>query len=141
MQRYDGAVLQPSPSALCRNPPSATPARALHRKAPRAKVNGEKAGSYAARRGDPSRYVAGGHPVSDPTALAELERQIRQFSREEQLWLIERLAHGLRENPGPATRPSDAALNAMAVDQDVQRELRAIESDLAGTEGDGLGLS
>ncbi len=70
--------------------------------------------------------------------LQDLEQQIRTFSAEEQLWLIERLAHGLRANPPPGHSPAEAALAAMASDPEIQQELRAIEHDFAVTERDGL---
>jgi hypothetical protein len=71
------------------------------------------------------------------TGLQELENQITQLSRDEQLWLIERLAHRLRLTTSmPATMESELA--AMAADPNIQRELRAIEEEFRGTESDGL---
>lgn len=69
--------------------------------------------------------------------LAKLEDEISHLAGEEQLWLIERLAHRLR-----ASRQSSAELGrqlaAMAADPQIARELRAIEEDFLGTESDGL---
>jgi hypothetical protein len=70
--------------------------------------------------------------------LQELENRIAQLSRDEQLWLIERLAHRLRLAPSTADTTLEDDLAAMAADPDIQRELRAIEQEFAGTEGDGL---
>jgi hypothetical protein len=74
--------------------------------------------------------------MSNP-ALAEIERRIDQLSRDEQLWLIERLAHRLRQKTSARTIV-ESDLAGLAADPDVQRELREIEQDFRGAEGDGL---
>jgi hypothetical protein len=72
------------------------------------------------------------------TGLQELENRIAELSRDEQLWLIERLAHRLRlTTPVPGT-DWENDLAAMAADPDIQRELRSIEEEFRGTESDGL---
>jgi hypothetical protein len=76
--------------------------------------------------------------MTDNPRLDDLEQQARQLSAEEQLWLIERLVHHLRAVPPARPVPADAALAAMAADPEIQRELRAIEREFAGTEQDGL---
>jgi hypothetical protein len=75
--------------------------------------------------------------VTNLSHLQDLEQQIRAFSPEEQLWLIERLADGLRANPPPADLSAEA-LAAMASDPEIQQERRAIEHDFAVTQEDGL---
>jgi hypothetical protein len=70
-------------------------------------------------------------------ALGEIERQVRQLPREDQLWLIERLAHELRRQN--TLKPSSDELQAMADDPEIQRELRAISEEFSPTESDGLG--
>lgn len=75
--------------------------------------------------------------MTNSARLQELERQIGEFPYEEQLWLIERLVHSLRAGVyGSDTRAAELA--AMAVDPDIQRELREIEKDFSQTEQDGL---
>jgi hypothetical protein len=72
------------------------------------------------------------------TTLEQIEADIRQLSLSEQLLLMERLAHRIREHtlrPRPALADQ---LAAMASDPDIQRELQHIEAEFAGTETDGL---
>ena len=69
--------------------------------------------------------------------LASIERKIAQLRPDDQLLLIERLAHRLRG----ATTPDEAVekeLAAMAADPQIQRELAAINDELAVSESDGL---
>lgn len=68
--------------------------------------------------------------------LQKIEMGIGRLSRDEQLWLIEQLAHRLRANP--LVGAMDKQLADMAADPDVQRELRAIDREFRGTEMDGL---
>ena len=72
------------------------------------------------------------------TELTTIETQISQLSRDDQLFLIERLAHRMREEStaGEATRESELA--AMAADPEIQREVRSIAEEFSATEGDGL---
>lgn len=74
--------------------------------------------------------------MSDRERLEQLEQQIRQCNSDEQLWLIERLASGLRKHAAPVAH--DAELAAMAADPEIQHELRQIERDFSDTEHDGL---
>ncbi len=69
--------------------------------------------------------------------VSKLERQITQLPTAEQLWLIEGLIHGLREDAA-ANIASEEQLRAMAADPEIQAELRAIESEFQPTETDGL---
>lgn len=76
--------------------------------------------------------------VAPSAALVQIEQAVRKLSQEERLWLIERLAHDLRQNT-VRTRPDfEAALVAMAADQEIQQELAQIAQEFAGTEMDGL---
>jgi hypothetical protein len=71
-------------------------------------------------------------------ALEKIEAQILQLGLNEQLELIEFLARRVREN---AQKPSDNLeneLSEMANDPEIQRELREIENEFAGTLLDGL---
>jgi hypothetical protein len=69
--------------------------------------------------------------MTHPDLLAQIEHQIDRLSPDERLWLIERLARGLRQ-------PAADDLAAMAADADVQHELRRINEEFAATEEDGL---
>jgi hypothetical protein len=70
-------------------------------------------------------------------ALAEIEETVQRLPPEEQLWLISRLAENLRRRFGLITERR-AQLQAMAEDEYIQRELRAIDEEFRHTEGDGL---
>lgn len=70
--------------------------------------------------------------------LERIETDIAQLSLIEQLWLMERLAHRIRQH---ALRPlivQEDDLAAMAADPAIQHELRQIEAEFAVTEMDGL---
>jgi hypothetical protein len=70
--------------------------------------------------------------------IEQIETEIQQLPFPDQLWLVERLIHRLRMHT-QAMRPSrESQLIAMANDLDIQRELREIETEFAGTEVDGL---
>ncbi len=70
--------------------------------------------------------------------LDEIEEQIEKLTPEEQLWLIERLAHKIRSGRAKRRPPRPAELAAMAADPQVRAELRKIEEEFGGTEADGL---
>jgi hypothetical protein len=70
--------------------------------------------------------------------LAEIERQIDELAAEERLWLIERLARGLRSDSADVRMALEQELAEMAADPDIQRELRDIAEDFSATETDGL---
>ena len=72
------------------------------------------------------------------SVLFEIERKIRELSQKEQLWLIERLAHGLRERTLKDQRILENQLAAMASDPEIQSELKKMGEELALTESDGL---
>lgn len=60
--------------------------------------------------------------------LNQIEENVSRLSLEEQLWLIERLAHRIRQRTvlQPPFAVSDLA--AMAADPEIQAELRQIEA-------------
>ena len=74
--------------------------------------------------------------------LHEIEKIIDRLSHEEQLWLIEQLAHRLREGAMKNNLPEQTnfknQLMAMANDPEVQAELQKINQEFAVTEADGL---
>jgi hypothetical protein len=69
--------------------------------------------------------------------LEGIESAIDKLSLTDQVWLIERLAQKIRRQT-LRQQPDDEQFAAMAADPDIQKELRAIEADLAGTEANGL---
>lgn len=75
--------------------------------------------------------------MSNPT-LERIEADISHLSLTEQLWLLERLAQHIRVRMFRMEPALESQLATMANDPDVQRELRLIEADFAGTEADGL---
>lgn len=75
--------------------------------------------------------------------LREIEQSIRALSVEEQLWLLERIAHELRQKTQFTALPIAAfnmekQLADMASDPAIQAELAAIEQEFALAEMDGL---
>ena len=74
--------------------------------------------------------------------LSQIEKTIGHLSREEQLWLIERLAHRLREESVKSDIVEQTAfksqLVAMATDPEIRVELKRIDQEFAVTEADGL---
>lgn len=74
--------------------------------------------------------------------LDQIEKTITRLSREEQLWLIEQLAHHLREGSIKRDMPEqstfESQLVAMASDPEIQAELQKIDQEFAITEADGL---
>ncbi|MCE7988354.1 MAG: hypothetical protein DYG89_44920 [Caldilinea sp. CFX5] len=72
------------------------------------------------------------------TNIEQIEDEINQLPFADQLWLAERMIHRLRLHTQVARPSLESQLAAMARDPDIQRELREIEMEFAGTEGDGL---
>ena len=70
--------------------------------------------------------------------LLLIEKKIYQLTREEQLWLIERMVHRLRKNNEKERSTLDSQLDAMAHDTEIQAELRQIEKEFVFAETDGL---
>ncbi len=73
----------------------------------------------------------------NPSVLSEIKKKINQLSHEEQLWLIERLAHGLREST-LEKGILENQLAAMASDPEIQNELKKIDEEFVLAELDGL---
>ena len=69
--------------------------------------------------------------------LNQIQENINRLSSDEQLWLIEWLAHRVREK---ATTQSvwEKQLADMAADPEIQSELQRIDAEFAHAEGDGL---
>ncbi len=74
----------------------------------------------------------------DLSGLAQIEKKIDQLSREEQLWLIERTVHRLREDNIEVESDINSQLAAMAHDPEIQNEMQKIENEFTHTETDGL---
>lgn len=74
--------------------------------------------------------------------LSQIEEIILRLSREEQLWLIEQLAHYLREGSAKGDvsvkTVFENQLAAMAADPEIQAELQKISREFSVTEADGL---
>lgn len=70
--------------------------------------------------------------------IEDIEKKIKQLSRDEQLCLFERLAHQIRGDVLNKQKTIEAQLTAMAFDPEIQREIRKINSEFTGTELDGL---
>jgi hypothetical protein len=75
--------------------------------------------------------------------LIQIEKSISSLSKEEQLWLVERIIHNLRKNDFNqlANLPKEnieQQLAKMANDPAIQAELIAINQEFADTEMDGL---
>jgi hypothetical protein len=73
-----------------------------------------------------------------PVTLSEIERQIHELPLDQQLWLIESLAHGLRQSALADRADLERDLVTMAADPEIQAELRRIEAEFSPTEADGL---
>ena len=63
-----------------------------------------------------------------------------QLSLADQLSLLERFVQQIRQRTTQGRPSLESQLAAMAMDPDIQRELRQIEREFAGTEADGLGM-
>lgn len=71
-------------------------------------------------------------------ALDRIETAIAQLSFDEQLWLMERLAHRIRQQSLRPLVAHDHDLRAMAADPAIQREVQHINDEFLVTELDGL---
>ena len=74
--------------------------------------------------------------------LGQIEKIIGLLSRDEQLWLIEQLAHRLLEETMKSDKVEQATfesqLATMATDPQIIAELQKIDREFAVTEEDGL---
>ena len=75
--------------------------------------------------------------MSAPSLLNELEENIRRLPLDDQLLLIERVSHRIR-NDISGKMDIDAQLSKMAADPEIQKELQEIEQEFSATEQDGL---
>ena len=75
--------------------------------------------------------------MTTPT-LERIETDIAQLSLTEQLWLMERLAHRIRQSNLRPLVVQEADLAAMAADPAIQHELQQIDAEFTKTEMDGL---
>lgn len=71
--------------------------------------------------------------------LTQLENNINQLSLDEQLWLMERLAHRIRIKTIAEPTPT-YNLAEMAADTEIQNELQRIEDEFSFAEADGLDI-
>lgn len=74
----------------------------------------------------------------DTRTLTRLESDFRQLSLSEQLQVLERLTHVMREQTAAPLVGPDAWLAAMAADPEMQQELAHIAAAFAVTDADGL---
>ena len=72
------------------------------------------------------------------STIEDIEKKFKQLSRDEQLCLFERLAHQIRGYVLNKQKTIEIQLTAMAFDPEIQREIRKINSEFAGTELDGF---
>ncbi|MEA1945510.1 MAG: hypothetical protein U9N07_09335 [Euryarchaeota archaeon] len=74
------------------------------------------------------------------TVLSQIESTISRLSHDEQLWLIEQLAHHLREVESDTVKQAafESQLAEMAMDPEIRAELQEINREFAVTETDGL---
>ena len=72
-----------------------------------------------------------------PQVLDEIEQTILELPDEEQLLLISRVAEKLRLKAGEE-RDFESELSKMAMDENIQKELKEIADDFRDTELDGL---
>lgn len=70
--------------------------------------------------------------------LNQLAIDIDQLTLPDQLWLMERLAHRIRQRALPKLNIDEQALVDMAHDPAIQQELQLIAIEFASTETDGL---
>jgi hypothetical protein len=75
--------------------------------------------------------------MTTPT-LERIETDIAQLSLAEQLWLMERLAHRIRQSSLRPLIMQEGDLAAMAADPAIQHEVQQINAEFAVTEMDGL---
>jgi hypothetical protein len=76
--------------------------------------------------------------MQQSATFERLEAELDNLSWVEQVWLLERLAHRIREQAPVVSPDLDRQLAAMAEDPDIRRELRQIAEEFAPTEDDRL---
>ena len=75
--------------------------------------------------------------MNDPE-LVDIEARVARLTAEEQLYLIERLLRNIRLGAYSDPAAAEKSLRDMAADPDIQRDLRAIESDFSAPRPGGL---
>jgi hypothetical protein len=75
--------------------------------------------------------------MTTPT-LERIETDIAQLSLTEQLWLMERLVHRIRQHTLRPLIVQESDLATMAADPAIQHEVQQIGAEFAVTELDGL---
>lgn len=70
--------------------------------------------------------------------LEQLVADIDQLALSDQLWLMERLAHRIRQRTLDTPTIDEQSLLAMANDPAIQQELDLIAAEFASAEADGL---
>jgi hypothetical protein len=70
--------------------------------------------------------------------LSKIEKQMTRLSFDEQLWLMERLAHSIRRKSPMKMDDWEHQLARMAADSEIQNELEVINTEFLVTENDGL---
>jgi hypothetical protein len=84
-----------------------------------------------------ANWCSGVTGMTTPT-LERIETDIAQLSLTEQLLLMERLAHRIRQTTLRPLIVQESDLAAMAADPAIQREVEQINDEFAVTEMDGL---
>jgi hypothetical protein len=74
----------------------------------------------------------------DQPTVSQIEESFSQLPLSEQLGLIERLVHRVREKTLTESQELDDQLALMAADPQIQSELQEMESEFALAESDGL---
>jgi len=72
------------------------------------------------------------------TSLSQIEKNVSNLPRDEQLLLVERIIHRLRKRNIEEESDIESQLAMMASDPFVQKELGKINEEFASTELDGL---
>ena len=70
---------------------------------------------------------------------SQIEESFNQLSPSEQSRVIEYLIPRMKEGSSRQPDDLDSELGAMAIDPDIQAELREIENDFSHADSDGLG--
>lgn len=70
--------------------------------------------------------------------VLQLESSIRELTREEQLWLLERIIHALRQSEVDERAAWASSIQEMANDPEIQSENQAIAREFAIADNDGL---
>lgn len=77
----------------------------------------------------------------DQRTASQIEESFSQLPMSEQLRLIERLVHRVREKTLTKSQELDDQLTLMAADPQIQSELQEIQSEFALAESDGLEIA